>query len=73
VQGKHLLVFLGLLAVMGCGGGSGGKRAAGDTLSERQRDTAISKSGIPGARGVGRAMSVADSTSAQVRSTDTIQ
>lgn len=71
------LTLLTLLALAGCGGGGGaqsGHRAgAGDTLSERQRDTILSQSSIPGARGVGRAMSAADSASARVRAADTVQ
>ena len=67
--------LIGLLLLAGCGGGdkSGGRRAGGDTLSERQRDSILAKSRIPGASGVGRAMSAADSTSARVRASDTVQ
>ena len=69
------LVTLLLVAVVGCGGGEkGGARRAGasDTLTERQRDSILAQSRIPGARGVGSAMRAADSTSARVRVTDTI-
>jgi hypothetical protein len=67
-------VPLGVLLVMaGCGGGAGGSRkAASDTLSERQRDSILAKSSIPGASAVGKAMNAADSTSARVRAADTI-
>jgi hypothetical protein len=62
-----------LLAVGACGGGSGGgSRAGGDTLTERQRDSMLSTSKIPGASGVGKAMTAADSASARVRAADTI-
>jgi hypothetical protein len=68
-------VLFGFLVVMAaCGGGSsGGNRAGGDTLTERQRDSILSKSKIPGASGVGRAMNAADSASARVRASDTVQ
>lgn len=66
-----LTTMLGL-AVACSGGGSSGRRAGGDTLSERQRDSMLSKSSIPGARGVGRAMSAADSASARVQAADSI-
>lgn len=67
------LLFGVLLAVGACGGGSsGGSRAGGDTLTERQRDSMLSTSKIPGASGVGKAMTVADSASARVRAADTI-
>jgi hypothetical protein len=68
------VLFAVLLAVAGCGGGSSdGRRAGGDTLSERQRDSILSQSRIPGASAVGKAMRVADSTSARVQAADTIQ
>jgi hypothetical protein len=67
-------LVIALLVAAACGGGSGsaGRRAGGDTLSERQRDSMLSKSSIPGARGVGRAMSAADSASARVQAADTV-
>jgi hypothetical protein len=62
-----------LLALGACGGGSsGGRRAGSDTLTERQRDSILAKSSIPGAAAVGKAMTAADSTSARVRAADTI-
>lgn len=67
------LLFGVLLVVGACGGGSNsGSRAGGDTLSERQRDSILAKSSIPGASAVGKAMTAADSTSARVRAADTI-
>ena len=69
------LTTLALIA-MACGSGDGGgtsRRGSSDTLSERQRDSILSQSSIPGARGVGRAMSAADSASARVRAADTVQ
>ena len=66
-------ILSGVLLVAACGGGSGGgRRAGGDTLSERQRDSILAKSSIPGASAVGKAMTAADSTSARVRAADTI-
>jgi hypothetical protein len=50
-----------LVLAIACGGSGGsGSRAGGDTLTERQRDSMLSKSKIPGASGVGKAMSAAD-------------
>jgi hypothetical protein len=67
-------VLLSLAALAGCGGGAKPKAAAAtDSLSERQRDSILAKSRIPGANAVGKAMTAADSTSARVRATDTIQ
>jgi len=67
-------VLLSLAILAGCGSGEKPKAAAAtDSLTERQRDSVLAKSRIPGASGVGRAMTAADSTSARVRATDTIQ
>lgn len=65
----------GVLLAIACGGGGGAsqKKAASDTLSERQRDSILAKSSIPGASAVGKAMTAADSTSARVRASDTVQ
>lgn len=66
-----LAAALALLAA--CGGESGDQQAVNrDTLTERQRDSILAKSRIPGARAVGRAMTVADSTSARVRRADSV-
>lgn len=54
------------------GGGQSTVRQSGDTLTERQRDSILSKSSIPGASAVGKAMRVADSTSAEIRAADSI-
>ncbi len=59
------------LLLAGCGGQSGSSRAA-DTLTERQRDSMLAGSRIPGARGVGAALRAADSASARVRATDSV-
>ncbi len=69
----YLWLAVSALAIA-CGKGDASKQPAinRDTLNERQRDTILARSRIPGASGVGKAMRVADSTSAQVQSTDTI-
>jgi hypothetical protein len=43
-----------------------------DTLTERQRDSILAGSRIPGARGVGKAMRVADSTSGGIEQTNAV-
>ena len=50
----------------------GGAPAARDALTQRERDSILAQSRIPGARGVGAAMRVADSIEAKVRARDTI-
>ncbi len=66
-----LMIALALLAA--CSGGKSAKpAAAGDSLTERQRDSILARSRIPGASGVGSAMRAADSTSARIRATDSV-
>jgi hypothetical protein len=55
-----------------CGGAASDDATARDTLTQRQRDSIIAGSRLPGAQGVGRAMRAADSTSARVQAADTV-
>lgn len=64
--------FPAILTLLAACGGSGGSASARDTLTERQRDSILARSKIPGAAGVGAAMRAADSTSAHIRATDTV-
>ena len=71
MRARSLTITLAFLAA--CSGGKAAKSAAdGDSLTERQRDSILSQSRIPGATGVGRAMRAADSASARVRATDSV-
>ena len=60
------------LTFTACAGDDGREAAARAALTQRQRDSILAQSRIPGARGVGAAMRVADSIEARVRSRDTI-
>lgn len=72
MHGMRRGVIAVFLLLAGCGGGrSGGSRAA-DTLTERQRDSILAGSRIPGARGVGAALRAADSTNARIRAADSV-
>jgi len=67
------LVPMALALLAACGGGKSAKSAAdGDSLTERQRDSILARSRIPGASGVGSAMRAADSASARIRATDSV-
>jgi len=55
-----------------CSGGKTPRSTAADTLTERQRDSMLARSRIPGARGVGAALRAADSTNARIRATDSV-
>lgn len=69
---KRLAVLVVLLPVSACGGSERGQAGGRDTLTQRQRDSMLAQSKIPGASGVGKAMRVADSVSARIDATDTI-
>ena len=62
------------LATVACSGGDSGSQQTvnRDTLTQRQKDSILAQSKIPGASGVGRAMTAADSASARVRAADTV-
>ena len=73
MRSMTFLIIFTLAAACGGGSSGSGARVNRDTLSERQRDSILSKSSIPGASGVGRAMSAADSASARSQAADTVQ
>lgn len=64
------LRLLILLTVAACGGKSDTHNVATDTLTTRQRDSAIGASGLPGAAGVQKAMTAADSAAARAARID---
>ena len=70
----HRAVVLVAMMLGACGGDKpkGAGSGTTDTLTQRQRDSILSTSNIPGARGVGAAMRAADSTSAHIRAADTV-
>jgi hypothetical protein len=70
----HVLPLLSTLAWVGCGGSQPKSASSGssDTMTELQRDSMLSRSRIPGARGVGAAMRAADATTGGIRATDTV-
>ena len=66
------LATLLVVCVVACSGGEPPRQAVNrDTLTQRQKDSILAQSRIPGASGVGRAMTAADSASARVRAADT--
>jgi hypothetical protein len=67
------LAAIVVLTTVACGGGSNSQQTVNrDTLTQRQKDSILAQSKIPGASGVGRAMKAADSTSARVQAADTV-
>lgn len=72
---KSILWAVPLCLIVACGGGSSdksGQTVNRDTLTQRQKDSILANSKIPGARAVGNAMRAADSTSARVLRADTV-
>jgi hypothetical protein len=64
-----------LLAALITAGCSRSETAANDrdTMTQRQRDSVLAQSGLPGAKGVGKALSAADSVRARNAQLDSIR
>ena len=70
---RFLPVALLLATLAACGGDKSDKQTVNrDTLTERQKDSILAKSKIPGASNVGRAMRAADSTSVGAHRVDSV-
>ncbi len=67
-----VLALACLLGGAACGGGADDGAAAQDTLTERERDSLIGQSRLPGAQGVRGAMRAADSAAARNARLDSI-
>ena len=70
-MGIRSLAFAFVL-LAACGGKTTRSAADTDSLTERQRDSILARSRIPGASGVGKALNAADSTNARIRATDSV-
>ena len=67
------LLVVSIYCLAACGGSDKSSQTVNrDTLTERQKDSILAGSKIPGARGVGSAMRAADSTNAKILQTDTV-
>lgn len=67
------LTALLVAAAAACGGqAQSTNKVNRDTLTERQQDSILAKSSIPGASAVGKAMNAADSTSGRVQASDSV-
>ena len=65
------LAVLWIVFAVACGSGDdGAQRVNRDTLTQRQKDSILANSSIPGASGVKRAMTAADSASARAHRAD---
>jgi hypothetical protein len=59
--------------VVACGKAQPSGRAAGDTLTQHQRDSVLGASRLPGARGIRGALQAQDSATARNQRADSIQ
>jgi len=59
--------------VAGCGKAAPSGRAAGDTLTRRQRDSVLGASKLPGAQGIRGALRAQDSAAAQNARADSVR
>ena len=66
------LVIVAAIMLAACSSGGSGSKVNRDTLTERQSDSILAKSSIPGASAVGKAMKAADTTSARVHASDSV-
>ncbi len=69
MRGLTILVFV--LLVAACRGEERSDTPS-DTLTQRQRDSAIGESGLPGAGGVRKALDAADTAAARNRRLDSL-
>lgn len=69
---KSILVILTAAFMLGCGSDKSSQTVDRDTLTQRQKDSILANSKIPGARGVGSAMRASDSISAHVQRSDSV-
>jgi hypothetical protein len=67
---KSILLVVCAGCMLACGSGS--DRSSADTLTQRQKDSILANSKIPGARGVGSALRASDSVGARVQRTDSL-
>lgn len=69
----RLLLLVCIAALAGCAGGdSGDTEARADSVTQRQRDSIIGASRLPGARGVRGALDASDAAAARATAHDTL-
>jgi hypothetical protein len=66
---KSILLVVCAGVMLACGSGQSGQA---DTLTQRQKDSILANSKIPGARGVGSALRASDSVGARVQRSDSL-
>ncbi|MGH7636392.1 MAG: hypothetical protein ACREOK_01975 [Gemmatimonadaceae bacterium] len=67
---KRLALLFTALVATACGPTD---TSARDSMTQRERDSVLAQSGLPGARGVGKALTAADSVRARNAQLDSIR
>jgi len=70
---RRTIPLLAVLSLVACSGGERRPEQSADTLTRRQRDSAIGASSLPGAQGVQGAQAAQDSAAARNARIDSIQ
>ena len=60
---SHLALVVGLVTLTGCASDTKGNKR--DTMTQRQKDSVLAQTGLPGAQGVAKALRAADSAKAR--------
>jgi hypothetical protein len=68
---KRGFILLAIATITACSSSSGGNNR--DTMTQRQKDSVLGQSGIPGAQGVTKALRASDSAKAHQAQVDSIQ
>ena len=63
IRKSNLVAACAMVVLAGCSSDTGGNRR--DTMTQRQRDSVLSKTGLPGAAGIGKALTASDSLKAR--------
>jgi outer membrane murein-binding lipoprotein Lpp len=69
----RLVAVVAVALVAGCGGKPKEEAQKKDTLTTRQRQEAIGNSGIPGAKGINKALDIVDTANARIQALDTVR
>ncbi len=62
----------GFALLMACNSGSSDQDASADSMTQRQRDSTIGASNLPGAQGLARAQRITDSLNARPAAPDSL-
>lgn len=65
---RQTAILIALLAATACSSSSGGNNR--DTMTQRQKDSVLGQSGLPGAQGVSKALRASDSAKAHQAQVD---